>query len=142
MQKRNAQSSIKRPDEHIKFEHCDFEVMDLALNHIPELRLCAGIVKAARGIKLQYPIKSTEQLIKLMPKKEIFIEGHHIRAALIERYMPNEYFPITNERELITRCYLALMRCKDDIAWAARAPSYANILLKEYATLTKQKGEA
>ena len=131
------QEVVKQPYERIEFTPGDFEVMDLALDHIPELRLCAGIVKAAKSAKLPYPVKSREALVKLLPKKKIFVEGHHIRAALIERYMPGEYFPIANEKELIARCYLALMRCKEDMVWAARAPSYASSLLKEFSSLTK-----
>ena len=132
---------IKRIDERIEFDPDDFEIMNLALDHIPELRLCAGIVKTARRAQLRYPVKSSKALQALLPKKSMFVEGHHLSAALIERYMPIEYFPITNERELIARCYIALMRCRDDISWAARAPSYALSLLKEYLSSAKQKGE-
>lgn len=126
------------PYERIKFSPQDFEVMDAALNHIPELRICTGIARHARQAKLRYPVKSTEALIKLLPKRDVYVEGHHLKAPLIERYMAKEYFPIANERELISRCYLALMRCKDDMAWAARAPSYATRLLKEFSSLAKQ----
>lgn len=125
--------------ERIQFDPDDFSVMDLALDHIQELRLCAGIVKAARRVKLRYPVKLPGQLASLLPKKSMYVEGHHLNAALIDRYMPSEYFPIANERELLSRCYVALMRCREDVNWAARAPSYATTLLKEYENAIKQK---
>lgn len=141
MKNKVIRNTIKRIDERIEFDPDDFPVMDLALDHLPELRLCAGIVKAARKAQLQYPVKSSRALQRLLPKKSMFVEGHHLRPALIERYMPIEYFPIMNERELIARCYVALMRCRDDMNWAARGPSYASSLLKEYSSAVKQKGD-
>jgi hypothetical protein len=140
MPNQTTQQTNKRIEERIEFDPDDFEIMDLALDHIPELRLCAGIVKTARRAQLQYPVKSSKALQALLPKKSMFVEGHHLHAALIERYMPTAYFPITNERELIARCYIALMRCREDISWAARAPSYASSLLKQYSSAAKQKG--
>jgi hypothetical protein len=138
MSTRKIPRGIKRPYERLEFSAEDYEVMDLALDHDPELRLCAGVARAARGAKLAFPIKSAKALVALMPKRNMFVEGHYIRPVLIERYMRQEYFPIANERELIARCYLALMRCKEDMAWAARAPAEAPSLIKEFGSLLKQ----
>lgn len=129
-----------RKYERISFQETDVEIMDLVLDQVPELRICAGIVREARKRKLTYPMTDCNGLVKLLPEKNIVVEGHNIRPAFIKRYMSKEYFPIDNERELITRCYTAFMRCKDDVAWAMRAPSYAQSLLDEVAHICKPQG--
>ena len=128
-------------DKRIEFDREDFEALDLTLNQMPELRLCAGILKTARAAKVSYPIGSSQTLVKLLPSKEVFVEGHWIRRELIDRYMRTEYFPIKDEQELIARCYLALMRCREDMSWASRAPSYAAELLKELPEAAQEKGK-
>jgi hypothetical protein len=140
MATKNSKENIRPPSGRIKFVPGDFEVMDITLDQIPELRICAGILKATREAKLKYPVRSTEVLATLLPKGNIFAEGHQIGRALVERYMREEYFPIANERELIARCYVALMACRNDVAWAARAPAYAETLLKEYEMLQRAEG--
>lgn len=39
----------------VEFDDSDFEVVDLALNLIPELRICALAVKRARSAGVRYP---------------------------------------------------------------------------------------
>jgi hypothetical protein len=134
-------SAVKARDQRIKFDVNDFTILDLTLDQIPELRICAGIVKAARAAKLQYPVTSRAQLDRLLPDKEVVVEGHRLRQAHIARYMPKEFFPIADERELISRCYIGLLRCREDMAWAARAPAYATSLLEELEHVTRQEGE-
>jgi hypothetical protein len=141
MPNQESDEPIRRLDERIEFNPNDFDIMDLALDHIPELRLCAGVVKAARRAQLQFPVTSSRALQALLPREQVFIEGHHLEASLIERYMPSQFFPIANEKELIARCYVALMRCQQDMKWAARAPSYALSLLKEFSAAVNQRGE-
>jgi hypothetical protein len=134
-QAQNRHVSIQR----LEFLETDFDILDAVLKEFPELRICVGVVKAVRAKGLKYPIKSPEILVRLLPKKKLAIEGHALRADLIERYMPKGFFPINNERDLIVRCYLALMRCKDDMSWAARAPAYGMSLLKEFQQLAEPK---
>jgi hypothetical protein len=135
-----APATSAPPDERIQFTPEDFEILDLALDQNQELRLCAGVVKAARKAGLKYPLESNKVLQGLVPKKKMMVEGHQLRAALIERYMPKEYFPINDERELIARCYVALVRCMGDMTWAAQAPPDATQILKEYASAASLKG--
>jgi hypothetical protein len=135
------QQRVRDPNQRIEFDAEDFEVLDLALDQVPELRICAGIVKAARASKLRYPVKSHSELERLLPAKEVVVEGHLLRSGLITRYMPKEFYPIHDERELITRCYIGLIRCREDLAWAARAPAYATSLLKELAETSESKGQ-
>lgn len=140
MSKKKKRVARDQTSERIKLDESHADIMNLALDQCPELRICAGAVKAARENKVDYPIKSCKEIVKIMPQKELDIEGHCIRPGHIKRYMPKEYFPINDERELITRCFIALMRCKDDVSWAVRAPSYASKLLKEVAAISCQKG--
>jgi hypothetical protein len=134
-------SVSKCPYEKIVFTPEDYAVMDAALDYSPELRLSAGIAKVARREKLAYPVKSVREILKLMPKRAVYAEGHHLRASSIEMYLREEYFPIANERELISRCYLALVTCNEQMRWAARAPENAQALIKEYKRATQPKGE-
>ncbi len=40
----------------------------------------------------------------------------------------------------MARCYLALMRCREDVRWAVHAPSYAKELLAEFPGTPQKKG--
>lgn len=126
-------------NDRIEFDRKDFEILDLVLDQAPELRICAGVIKAARAAELSYPVKSVTALVKLLPEKEVRVEGRRLQPRHIKRYLPDEFFPVENERELVTRCYVALIRCRDDMAWAARAPAYAKSLLKEFNNTINQK---
>lgn len=126
-------------NQRLEFDRDDFEVLDIALREVPELRICAGVLRAAREAKLEYPITSVNQLIKLLPEQQLYIEGHWLRPALIERYMRQEYLPIENEQNLVARCYLALIRCREDVRWAVHAPPYAAELLAELPAIPQTK---
>lgn len=132
----------EKHNQRLKFDRDDFEVLDIALKEVPELRICAGVLRAARAAKLEYPITSVKQLIKLLPEQQLYIEGHWLRPALIERYMRQEYLPIENEQDLVARCYLALIRCREDVRWAAHAPPYAAELLAELPSILQTKERA
>jgi hypothetical protein len=105
----------------ITFERDDFEVLDLALQLIPELRLCALALKRARAAKLQYPIESVDALTGLLPNERFVGAGHHITSRDMRHYLPAEFFPIAHEGELVSRLYLALTRCKHELTLAASA---------------------
>lgn len=141
MKKSTTKKKLCRLDATIEFDQSDFDLMDLALNYDQELRLCAGIVREARRKKLSFPLKSVKSLLSLLPSKSVFVEGHHLNEIFVERYMPKEYFPVSNEMELLSRCYLALVRCRSDVQWASRAPKYAQSLLKEYSKISKVGGK-
>ena len=96
----------------IKFEPADFEVTELALGIIPELRICALALKWARKAGIKYPVEDVEQILKAFPHKKFQGGGHEITAEGIRALMASEYFPIQHEGELLSKAYLALMRCK------------------------------
>ena len=130
----------EKDDYRLEFGRDDFDVLDVTLKQVPELRICAGVLRAARAANVKYPITSVKSMIKLLPAPELYIEGHWLRPALIERYIHQEYLPIENDEELVARCYLALMRCHEDVRWATHAPPYAAELLSELPKIPQKKG--
>ena len=135
--KKGISKVISFKNESVIFDKEDFQIMDLALKYNPELRLSAGVLKRFKKSKIKYPIKSFDVMLKLMPKSSFRIEGHHFNEKFVKRYMRQEYFPINDDSDLINKCYLALISCKEDISWAARAPENGRELLIEYSKLTK-----
>jgi len=96
----------------IQFAPEDFEVMELAMGVVPEVRLCAVVLKWARDGNLQYPVQGVDDIIQVFPHKQFVGCGHEIDPGGIRAFMAKEYFPIEHEGELLSRTYLALMRCK------------------------------
>lgn len=100
----------------ISFESVDFEVLELTLAIIPELRICATALKWARKSAMTYPIEDVEQILKAFPHTRFRGGGHEITADSIRALMASEYFPIQHEGEFLSKVYLALMRCKTEAA--------------------------
>lgn len=100
----------------IKFEPGDFEILDLTLSLMPELRICAMVLKRARKKGLKYPIKSADQLSKLLEKKVEVGGGRQISSKLISKYTKKEFFPIEHEGQLVSTVYLGLMICRTEMA--------------------------
>jgi hypothetical protein len=98
----------------IRFDADDVDVLDLTLNLIPELRICALAVKRARARGVPYPINDHEAIVSLLPRKVFYAAGHRISSAAIQAYVPASFFPIHTEAELQQRIYIALLRCKAD----------------------------
>jgi hypothetical protein len=96
----------------IKFEPSDFDVMELAMGTVPEVRLCALVLKWMRAGSLQYPVKSVDEIVRAFPHKKFVGAGHEIDAESIRKFMAPEYFPIEDEGHLLSRTYLALVRCR------------------------------
>ena len=94
----------------------DIDILDLALMRNPELRVCAWAVKQARATGLKYPVLGPTGLFSLHPSEEVAVAGHRITRDAVIRHMPPEFFPITNEAELIDRVHIALVRCRYETA--------------------------
>jgi hypothetical protein len=105
----------------IVFEPADFDVLDITLSLMPELRICALAVKRARAANVKYPITLADQLVVLLENRRFATAGHQIEAEDVGKYMPKEFFPIEHEGELISRIFIALARCKHEMAVAAHA---------------------
>jgi hypothetical protein len=105
----------------LEFEPGDFEIVDLVLGQIPELRLCAAALKRARAANLPYPIPSADALKPLFGGKIFDGGGHRFGPDDVAKFMPAEFFPIGNEGELVSRMYVALVRCKHEDAVSMQA---------------------
>jgi hypothetical protein len=117
----------------IVFQPEDFDILDLTLSLMPELRICAAAVKRARSAKLRYPISSPDQLNALLDNgKHASSGGHEIKAEDIPKYMPKEFFPIEHEGALISRIYIALIRCNQETMQKRVAPE----LLADFAAFS------
>jgi hypothetical protein len=102
--------------EPIRFTSEDFEILDLTLSLIPDLRICALALKEARMMKVRYPIESVDELLRHL-KTGQFVAGHHvIDSDEIRTYMPKEFFPIEHEGELLSKIYAALGRQRNEMA--------------------------
>jgi hypothetical protein len=111
----------------IDFEPKDFEVLDLALNVDPELRLSALAVKRARQAGLKYPVTGADDLAALFDRSGFRGGGHTIVPADAAKYMPAEFFPIAHEGELVSRIYIALRRCNHEASLALSPATPANV---------------
>jgi hypothetical protein len=107
------------PGEQIVFEPSDFDILDLTLHVIPDLRICALAVKLARSAGIRYPITDRATICDLLPAKRFTAAGHRITAAAINDYVPVEFFPINHPGELAERLYMALLRCRADTSAAS-----------------------
>jgi hypothetical protein len=100
----------------LEFLPSDFEVVDLVLGLIPELRVCAVALKRARAAGLKFPVTNPQGLFALFDGKIFTGAGHRFDTSDVSRCMPPEFFPIASEGELVSRIYIALIRCKHEEA--------------------------
>ena len=105
----------------IEFQSNDFEILDMVLDQVPELRICATVIKRARIANIVYPIERSESLHVLFSGETFEGGGHRFGVDAVTHFMPTEFFPISNERELVSRVYIALVRCKHEDALAAHS---------------------
>ncbi len=102
--------------EQIEFAAEDWEVLDLALSLVPDLRICALALKYARAKKVHYPIESVSELIKHLENGRFIAGRHVIDTEEIKTYMQDGFFPIEHEGALLSRIYAALGRQRYEMA--------------------------
>jgi hypothetical protein len=112
----------RRLGDGITFAPDDFEILDLTLYVMPELRVCAQAVKMARAAGIRYPIDNPDELLALVDEDAGFAGGgYEFSREGARAYLPPEYFPIAHEGELMSRIFLALTRARLEAALAAHA---------------------
>jgi hypothetical protein len=117
-----AMQAWRGPHDDITFVADDFEILDLTLYLVPELRVCALALKMARAVGIRYPIENPDEIVDLVDEDAGFAGGgYEFSRAVARVYLPPEYFPIEHEGELISRVFLALMRARNEAAQAAHA---------------------
>lgn len=121
-----------------EFDKNDVDLLEEAVNLLPEIRLCALALKQSRRLKVAYPIKNHKGLNELLDGEKIIKKGRHsFSPPHIKHYVTKEQFPINNEADLASAVYLGLCRCNEDMKWAAKAPKNA----KELMEITEKMGE-
>ena len=112
--KEEARTAWHGAGAELRFDPSDFEVIDLVLGQIPELRICAMALKRARATKLKFPLSSAKDLFGLLESRRFTGGGHEFGTKDIKTYLPAEFFPIHDEGELVSRLYIALLRCRHE----------------------------
>jgi hypothetical protein len=119
----DALEGWRGPSSDISFEPDDFEILDLTLCLMPELRICAQAVKIARAAGIRYPINSPDEIVDLVNENSgAAWGGYEFSRAGASLFLSPEHFPIEHEGELISRVFLTHMRVRyeEGLATAAR----------------------
>jgi hypothetical protein len=104
----------------ITFEPDDFEILDLTVGLMPELRICAQAVKMARAAGIRYPIDGPDEIVDVVDEHTGFVGGgYEFSRERARVFLSPDLFPIEHEGELISRVFLALMRARREGALAA-----------------------
>lgn len=97
----------------------DLDLLDAVLCVVPELRVVTRLAQLARQAGLAYPVRSTDELTAVLRGDRLTLGGHGLDAESIARVMPDEWFPIAHEGELLSMVHLALVRCRWEAGPAA-----------------------
>jgi len=116
-----ARDRWRGPAEPVKFTAKDFEILDLTLCLVPDLRICALALKQARESKLKYPVKSAEELIAHLDDGQLVAGRHVIDPGEIRTYLHEGLFPIEHEGALLSAVYAGLGRHRTEMAIATAA---------------------
>ena len=123
--------------EAIRFTPDDFDVVDLALDVVPDLRICAAVLKYARARKVRYPVSSLDELVKYLDKGRLMAGEHAIDVEEIKAYMHPGFFPIEHEGVLLSRVYAALGRHRQEAALLSSLP---RARIEKFLTATRIGG--
>lgn len=102
----------------------DVGLLDNVMSVVPILRIVAAIGKEARRRRLEYPVSAAGELQSCLGKTTLRYGGHRVSSATIAHGMPDAWFPIHHEGELLSRVHLALLRCELETAQLAPRPSF------------------
>lgn len=98
----------------LDFGSADLDLVDNVLCLVPELRVVASLGQEARRRRIQYPVTSAKQLAACLRGEQLNVEGHRVDAKSIAHALPQEWFPITHEGELLSTIHLAVRRCEEE----------------------------
>jgi hypothetical protein len=102
----------------------DLPLIDNVLTVAPLLRIVTALGQEARQRKLRYPVKDVEALQGCLGRSAFDLAGHRIEARTIGHAMPESWFPIVHEGELLSRIHLALLRCEFEAGQMAPRPVF------------------
>jgi hypothetical protein len=104
----------------------DLPLLDNVLSIAPLLRVVVAIGQEARRRNVRYPVKDASDLQSYLDDKSLCYANHRIDKEAIARMMPDSWFPLAHEGELLSRIHLALLRCEAEAAALAPAPAILN----------------
>ena len=94
--------------------NADLDLLDAALCIVPELRIVVLLGQLARSRRLAYPVVSTKTLADCLGDDTFDLAGHRVNAQAILHTMPEAWFPIAHEGELLSAIHLALVKCRTE----------------------------
>jgi hypothetical protein len=89
----------------------DLDLIDRVLCVVPELRIVAFLGQVARRRGLAYPVSTAKELVAILGDDSFELAGHRVDAESIQD-LPQEWFPLAHEGELLSVIYLGLHRCQ------------------------------
>jgi hypothetical protein len=95
----------------LELSEADLDLLDNVITVIPILRVVTAIGQEARRRGVRYPVSESDELQSYLGEDALIFGGHRIDKAAVAR-MPDAWFPITHEGELLSRTHLALLRCQ------------------------------
>ena len=101
----------------------DLDLVDNVITLVPILRIVAAIGKEARKRQLRYPVNGVADLADCLGTTPLLLGNHRIDPDTIAGTMPEAWFPIAHEGELLSRVHLALLRCEMEAARMRRRPA-------------------
>ena len=108
----------------LKLSADDVGLLDNVITVIPILRVVAALGQEARRRGLRYPVATVGELQACIAKDRLRYGAHRINAETISHAMPESWFPIAHEGELLSRAHLALIRCEMEAAQLAPRPLF------------------
>lgn len=92
------------------FDERDVELLETVLNLVPDLDIVAYAGKLARD-KIKYPIRNHSGLRPLFGNRSVgSFKGRKITFEQAQRFVPDVFFPIKSERDLLCKLMIAFQR--------------------------------
>ena len=101
----------------------DLDLLDNVLTVIPLLRIVTAIGQEARRRGVTYPVSAAAELQSWLGDDVLRYGDHRVDTDTIAHTMPESWFPIQHEGELLSRVHLALLRCEWEAAQLAPRPA-------------------
>jgi hypothetical protein len=100
----------------------DLDLLDNVTAIAPLLRIVTAIGQEARRRGVTYPVANAHELQSRLKRVKLVFGNHRIDSEAVARTMPDAWFPIAHEGELLSRVHLALLRCEAEAAQLAPRP--------------------
>jgi hypothetical protein len=97
------------------FEAEDVGLLQHVLELVPDLLAVALAAKRAKAMGLTFPVERVEDLFQVLGEEESLSVGRHVLGRqAISRFMPEGFFPIQDEDQLLRRSYVAMVACREE----------------------------